>query len=135
MTVTIDQAHAAVDKLTKSHRDIEELLEGLSRERNEIAAAAISDDDAQAKQRLKDLNRQTGAAQIELENLTAALVGENKRLKEAQDREHLAGERERAAAVTELAKLLEERAAEIDDVLEQLVTLSNRRALLPFRKW
>jgi hypothetical protein len=72
MNITIDQAQAAVDRLTKSHRDIEELIESLQRERNEIAVHALSDQDAGAQRQLKELNRQTGSAVLELENLTAS---------------------------------------------------------------
>ena len=93
----------------------------LGEERTTLAFAAHADDDAKARKRLDEINRESALGDSELRSIDAALSEGAKRLAAAQAVEARDAERQRAREVRAVAERMKAAGIALADALEVLV--------------
>jgi hypothetical protein len=114
MTNSITAAEQTLAKLEDKRRHLVQQVTELDAERQQIAFAAHSCNDAKARKRLDEINLAFATRQSEMASLEAAIAEANIRLATAKTNAALAADREAARQLRELVKELGELGTEID---------------------
>jgi hypothetical protein len=119
---TVDAAQAAIANLTTKRDTLLERGDELATIRASVAFKALSEDDAVAKQKLDQINRESVSHSHELASVDAALVTAKQRLEAAQRHEAKAFDREKAKALRAQLAQFVAAAQTLDDCLDLMVT-------------
>jgi hypothetical protein len=122
---------ATADEVAKAERVLSGLRQkrdaavargvALGEERTTLAFAAHADDDAKARKRLDEINREAALGDSELRSIDAAIGEATKRLAAAQAVEAREAERQRAREVLAVTERMKAAGQAIDDALAVLV--------------
>jgi hypothetical protein len=121
MTPPVAAAEAAIANLTAKRDALVERGNQLAAIRASVAFKALSEDDATAKQKLDQINKESVSHSHELASVDAALVTARQRLEAAQRYEGRQADRAKAAELREALKRLTQHAAGVDSALEVLI--------------
>jgi hypothetical protein len=119
---TVDAATAAIANLTAKRDVLVARANELATIRASVAFKALNDDDAAAKQKLDQINKESVSHSHELASIDAALVTARQRLESAQRHEAKVAERAKAEALRAALKQFCDHAAGVDSALEVLIS-------------
>jgi hypothetical protein len=125
---TVANAEQAISNLEKKRVALVERGTELATIRASVAYKALQDDDATAKQKLDQINKESIEHSHELASIDAALVTAKRRLEGAQRHEAKQADREQAKALRDALQQFIQHAAGVDSALEVLIVSCNGMA-------
>jgi hypothetical protein len=131
MTTELEKAHRDLNNLEEQREILFSRAKLLSKERDQIAFAALTAGDKKAKARLSEINAEDIGLTANVASVEAALTVARARLKDAQNGEAIAADKVKTQAIAELNARLKEELDNADDAFADAIgSLLSARAVL-----